>query len=129
MPFLDRPSFLRLLDRLGDQDDRKALEAARTLSQRMRNAGLTWSQVLVAAAAPPADDDDGLGDDLDAPLAGTAEAGDDAARIQQLLAYRELSDDARETLAELQSDLAEGRLRDEDRAYLRSLHARLTGRR
>ncbi len=48
MPFMDRDSFIRLLEKLGDPDDAATLAAAREIDQRMAEAGITWDMLLVA---------------------------------------------------------------------------------
>ena len=47
MPFLDRDSFIALLERLGDTDDTKCLAAAREIHQRMSAAHLAWQDLLL----------------------------------------------------------------------------------
>jgi hypothetical protein len=47
MPNLDRDSFIALLNRLGDPDEAEALAAAREIDRRVRESGLTWSELLV----------------------------------------------------------------------------------
>ena len=47
MPHLDRDSFIALLNRLGDPDEAEALAAAREIDRRVRESGLTWSELLV----------------------------------------------------------------------------------
>ena len=49
---LDRASVMALLDRLGSESDEEVLTAARTLSQQLGEAGLSWDDILL-----PADDD------------------------------------------------------------------------
>src|SRR5690348_1625936 len=47
MPFMDRNSFITLLDKLGDADDAVCLAAAREIHQRMQQSNLQWSDLLV----------------------------------------------------------------------------------
>ena len=47
MPFIDRPSFIRLLEQLDDEDDDVALAAAREVARRMHDGGVSWDQLLV----------------------------------------------------------------------------------
>lgn len=57
MPHLDRDSFVALLNQLGSDDDQEALTAARTIHQRVAEAGVTWDQLLLPA---PSDEDDAV---------------------------------------------------------------------
>ena len=60
MPFIDRPSFIRLLEQLDDEDDDVALAAAREVARRMRDGGVSWDQLLVpeGGAEPEPDEPD-----------------------------------------------------------------------
>src|SRR5688500_14377814 len=59
MPYLNRDSFIALLDRLGSTDDAEVLASAREIDRRMRASGVSWNDLLVP---PPADMGDGLKD-------------------------------------------------------------------
>lgn len=61
MPYLDRDSFLALLEQLGSSDDQEVIDAARQLDRRVRDAGVTWDELLT----PEGDGDDGYDDDED----------------------------------------------------------------
>ena len=62
MPYLDRDSFIALLEQLGSDNDREVLAAARELDARVRAAGVGWTDLLT----PEGDDDDqDFGDDDD----------------------------------------------------------------
>jgi hypothetical protein len=121
MPFLDRDSFIALLDKLGDPDDAMTLAAAREIHQRMTAANLKWSDLLL----PPEDQDAGT-PDADAPLDRPAPpVGEDYALIDRLLARTSLSQDTREEIAGLRADIESGEFTARDRKYLQSLEARL----
>lgn len=120
MPYLNRRSFIDLLDRLGDEDEDRVLDAAREIHARMLVAGVGWDALLVAAPAtaggeageaappPPMPEDDGL-------------------VLAALLARTDLSESTREDLTGFQADLVRGELLPDDRSYIRNLYARLTG--
>jgi hypothetical protein len=57
MPYLDRASFIALLDRLGSADDSEALAAAREIDRRKRDAGATWADLLALIERLLADHD------------------------------------------------------------------------
>jgi hypothetical protein len=126
MPFLDRDSFIALLDRLGDADDAKTLAAAREIHQRMTAANLQWKDLLL-----PPDGVETAGDDTDSGDGGApldrpaAPAGEDYALIDRLLARTSLSKDTRDELAGLRADIDSGEFTARDRKYLQSLDARL----
>jgi hypothetical protein len=126
MPFMDRDSFIALLDKLGDGDDATCLAAAREIHQRMQAANLKWSDLL----APVGGGDDGDGDDTaDAgePLDRTAEPiTEDFALIDRLLARSDLSQDMRDELTGMREDIGSGEFTARDRKYLQSLEARLS---
>ncbi len=126
MPFMDRDSFIVLLDKLGDADDASCLAAAREIHQRMQQSNLQWSDLLV----PVGSGAEG-GDDVEAPagepLDEPAQAGsDDYALIDRLLARSALSDDTREELTGMRADIASGEFSARDRKYLQNLEARLS---
>jgi len=121
MPFMDRKSFIVLLDRLGDPDDATCLAAAREIHQRMQAANLQWSDLLVPV---------GGGDGTDAPEGEPLDqpaqvASDDYVLIDRLLARSGLSDETREELTGMRADIANGEFSERDRRYLQSLEARL----
>ena len=122
MPFMDRESFIVLLDKLGDPDDATCLAAAREIHQRMQVANLQWGDLLVSV-----DGGDGVeapeGEPLDQPAQA---AGDDYALIDRLLARSGLSDETRDELTGMRADIANGDFSERDRRYLQSLEARLT---
>lgn len=54
MPHLDRDSFIALLDRLGDPDEAEVLATAREIDRRVRESGMTWSELLALPPPPHA---------------------------------------------------------------------------
>lgn len=123
MPFLDRDSFIALLDQLGDAEDGKVLAAAREIHQRMTAANLRWKDLLLASDGGEADggSDDG-GTALDSPAPPVSE---DYALVDRLLARTGLSEESREELTGLRADIDGGEFTARDRKYLQSLEARL----
>lgn len=49
MPYLDRNSFIALLEQLGSDNDQEVLAAARELDARVRAAGVGWHELLTPA--------------------------------------------------------------------------------
>lgn len=134
MPFMDRDSFIALLDSLGDPDDARALEAARTVHRRMIDAGVGWDALLVPAPRDAAADG-AAGLDLDLDDAGvedgdgvTAGGPEDLALIDRLLAEYALSEQTRQELTDLRKDIAGGEFSPADSRYVRQLAARLRPR-
>ena len=137
MPYLDRASFIALLDRLGSADDSEALAAAREIDRRKRDAGATWADLL--APVPGAADKDaaetltGYGgafsdDDETAADRRTANTAHDLTLIERLLADHDLSEDTRRELLDFRDDIAEGEFTGLDSRYLRNLESRLNRR-
>ena len=138
MPHLDRDSFIALLNRLGDPDEAEVLATAREIDRRVRESGMTWSELL----APPPSATRGSGEsydeyrgaftdddlfDIDQPRPREGYASD-TALIDELLANQELAPETRQELLDFKSDMAEGEFTDMDAKYLRDLHARLSRR-
>jgi hypothetical protein len=129
MPFMNRPSFLALLDRLDDPDDTVVVAAAREIGSRLREAGVTWNDLLLPAEGAPTDKDGLEGADeiavpatLDRPADAAAE---DLAMIDRLLARPGLSEATRQELGDMRADIAGGEFTARDRRYLCDLEARL----
>jgi hypothetical protein len=124
MPFMDRPSFIALLNQLGDPEDTQVVVAAREVDRRMKAANLQWDDLLRPAGA--AEDEPEAGADM-APLdQPTAPASDDYALIDRILGRSGVSDELREELTGMKSDIADGQFSERDRKYLQSLDARLS---
>jgi hypothetical protein len=134
MPNLDRDSFIALLNRLGDPDEAEALAAAREIDRRVRESGLTWSELLVppssATNAENYDDYRGAFTDDDlfdmTPGRPRESYGSDTALIEELLTNQDLTPETRQELLDFKSDIAEGEFTDMDAKYLRDLHTRLS---
>lgn len=145
---LDRDEFIRLLERLGNEDDGEALAAARDLHARITVAEVTWDDLLVpeGGVLSPEDgevEEDHLYDDDLADVSGVAEeteasapAGDEAkpvsaeekAEALDLIAKignMEISEDTKADLADYKSDLESGDFLAMDLRYLRAFHKRL----
>jgi hypothetical protein len=126
MPFMDRDSFIALLDKLGDADDATCLAAARDIHQRMQAANLKWADLLAPVGGQDDDDADDAADD-GAPLDRSAEPiTEDFALIDRLLARSGLSEDMRDELGGMREDIGSGEFTARDRKYLQSLEARLS---
>jgi hypothetical protein len=127
MPFIDRPGFLALLDRLDDPDDAAVVAAAREIQRRLREAGVTWDDLLRPAEGAPEDKDEEV-DEIAEPAAldrPADAAGDDLAAIERLLARPRLSETTRQELEGMRADIDSGEFTARDRRYLRDLEARL----
>lgn len=126
MPFMDRESFIELLNRLGDGDDQVVLAAARTIHARVAESGFGWDGLLLPAGArsdqpvPP-------GASTPRPVLPTLPAADetDADLIDRLLRDYDLSDMTRGDLLEMKAQAERGSLPAEDSKYLRDLALRL----
>jgi len=137
MPHLDRDSLIALLDRLGDPDEAEALAAAREIDRRVRQSGLTWTDLLASPSAVTDNasqegyndvqgtfsDDDPF--DMASPRR-SGSYGSDTALIDELLTQENLAAETRQELLDFKSDIAEGEFTDMDAKYLRDLYARLT---
>ena len=138
MPHLDRDSFIALLNRLGDPDEAEALAAAREIDRRVRESGLTWSELLVPPSSAAGSEGEGYDnyrgaftdDDLFDVASGrpSGSYGSDTALIEELLTNQDLTPETRQELLDFKSDIAEGEFTDMDAKYLRDLHARLSRR-
>jgi hypothetical protein len=136
MPHLDRDSFIALLNRLGDPDEAEALAAAREIDRRVRESGLTWSELLVSPSSATGIDGEDYNDYRGAftdddlfdvtPGRPRESYGSDTALIEELLTNQNLTLETRQELLDFKSDIAEGEFTDMDAKYLRDLYARLT---
>ncbi len=124
MPFMDRPSFIALLNQLGDPNDSQVVAAAREVDRRMKAANLDWDDLLRPAGG--GEEESESGPDA-APLDQPATpAGDDYAAIERILGRSGLSEELREELTGMKADIAAGEFSERDRKYLQSLDARLS---
>jgi hypothetical protein len=133
MPFMDRPSFIQLLDRLGSEKDEDALAAAREIDRRMKNGKVAWDDLLVpvggAKGEAGKDDGDYARDayerDAEPETVNEEQAERDLALINELLASDKISEGTRDELKDFVEDIAQKRLRPADSRYVQSLHKRL----
>jgi hypothetical protein len=128
MPFMDRASFIGLLDRLGDPDDATALAAAREIDRRMREAGVTWDGILVPATVEEPEVGDGSLLVADEPVPVAEGLEEDLTRIERLLTAYQLSAETRAELEDYRAEIQDGTFTDMDRRYLRDLEVRLAPR-
>ena len=125
MAKLDRAGMIELLGRLGADNDETVLQAARELSHKLGESGLTWDELLRldADAANAAHEPVEAGD---APAERELPADAESARlIDRLLARRAISDTLREDLTELKRAIANGSFDPTDASYIRALAKRL----
>lgn len=120
---LDRNEVIRLLDRLGSDQDADVLEAARQLHAQINAAGMDWDELLTV---DPSEDPADTGDDAAPAAGGTGKNADTLGLIEQLLTKTDRSDALREELEEYKADIANGDFHARDHQYVRSLYARLT---
>ena len=150
MAELDRDYLLDQLEKLGSEDDATVLAAARAAHRHVEESGYEWDDVLEpdedeyeddeddAAEDDIVDEDDDIerddydGDDEEADTLSRVAAGDEGGEsgeegrlIAKLLAHRDVTDDTREDLAEMQTDFENGDLSAMDRRFVRALAKRL----
>ncbi|MBX9775009.1 MAG: hypothetical protein K2Y71_11430 [Xanthobacteraceae bacterium] len=113
----ERAALIELLDRLGFSDDAAVLEAARTLSRKVAEAGLSWNDIIALDDAAPADEPEEV-------AAPSADA-DETTRLIDRLLRKGVSENLREDLTDMKRQLAAGELDNDDRRYLRALAKRL----
>ena len=146
---LERDNVIDLLDRLGSEQDKDVLAAARALHSQITRAGMDWQDLLVgdegdAPSAPDIDDDtddEDEDEDEDEDDTGDTDDEDDTpkpavnftrdesktpALIDKLLAREGNSEAFREELEEYKSDLANGDFEPSDHRYIQALDARLS---
>jgi hypothetical protein len=113
----DRAALIELLDRLGSSDDATVLEAARALSRKVTEAGLSWDDLIERDASAPADEAE--------ETAAPSPDADETTRLIDRLLRKGVSENLREDLTDMKRQLAAGELDQEDRRYLRALAKRL----
>jgi hypothetical protein len=138
---LDRNQFLALLAKLGSEDDKEVLAAARDLHAKVTVAGVRWEDLLT----PNDDNDDPDASDAVGPLSGEDEgivlvapeadrgglSDADKAEIANLIeaiGKMQISETTRDDLVDYKTDLAAGTLEQMDLKYLRGLAKRLSGK-
>ncbi len=121
---LDRDGVIRLLDKLGSDEDTDVLKAARDLHSQITAAELDWDELLMPEDRAEADDSEQ--ESLDAPVAsGSASDDETLALIEKLLSDSGRSEALREELEEYRADIAEGDFSAKDHQYVRALYQRL----
>ncbi|MEI6985451.1 MAG: hypothetical protein WCK65_04915 [Rhodospirillaceae bacterium] len=146
MPYLDRASFIALLEQLGADSSADALAAARDIHRRITDAGLEWDALLDQGPNTDGDTDgdaDAVPGDFEisdrhgdhsfeqqdpVPPGLAALYAEELALLDSLLARTGLAAETRRELLDLRTDIASNELADIDRAYLRTLVARLNGK-
>lgn len=79
MPFVDRDSFIALLDQLRSEDEAAVVAAAREINRRMDEGNVTWDDVLAPLeGATPSHEDEFFDDDEEHDAADDADDVDDA---------------------------------------------------
>jgi hypothetical protein len=131
MAELDRAAVLTLLNRLGDPSDETVLQAARDLSGKLNEAGMTWDDLLRPDADDSVDDaePDASFDEAALAESGTggvsAEDRADVGRLVERLMRLNLSETMRADLVEFQRTIADGSIDAMDCKYIRALARRL----
>ena len=128
MADLDRAGVIQLLGRLGAESDETVLQAARELSRKLAETGLSWDDLVRLSFHAPGT----AAEPAEAPAEATA-AGDAApdgkagvARLlERLLARKTLSNTLREDLTEIKRTMADGTFDEMDAQYVRALAKRL----
>ena len=133
---LDRDEVIRLLDRLGSEQDADVLQAARDLHAQINAADMDWDELLMPdASTEPEENEDEDEDEDDSDLEDTEASSpavakgkndDTLALIETLLAKPGRSDALREELEEYKTDIANGEFAARDYKYVRALYDRLT---
>ena len=125
MADLDRAGFIELLGRLGAESDETALAAARELDRKVKEAGLTWDELLhahdaeIAVSVPQAPEQSAVRP------AAPAGRGDDTRVVERLLARKDISETLRADLNDFKRQISEGKLDREDADYIRAVAKRL----
>ncbi len=139
---LERGDVIRLLEKLGSDEDEEVLAAAREVHDRVAAAGTTWEDLLIPEEAGAADGedrdaaDDSEGQpDHDEEDEGAESPADKAGKnaealklIDKLLAQPGISEETREELRDYKTDISEGEFTEADRRYIRALYDRLSKR-
>jgi len=132
MADLDRAQLVELLGRLGASDDQTVLDAARAAHRAVAQSGLSWDDV-VGAQTPRGDIDVAPAAEEPAGGASTEAGGNvsdadkrEALRlIARLLGGKEISDNLRQELTDMQRAIGDGEFDAMDSRYIRALAKRL----
>jgi hypothetical protein len=128
MADLNRSHLIDLLRRLGDGDDATALAAAREASGAVKDAGLTWDELLqpedatVVSAQGPSE---GSPARPERPVTAGSAQGDISRLLERLLSRTDISDTLRADLVDFRKQIADGKLHKDDADYIRALVKRL----
>ena len=123
MADLDRSEIIALLEELGADDDQQVLAAARSLSARISEEGMTWDALLRPKLTSAPDQETFVAQSCEASV--SLDRADDAKLIEHLLAKKSLSRELRESLSDLKRGLSDGTADAADRRYVRALAKRL----
>jgi hypothetical protein len=136
MPNVDRSGIVALLGRLGADNDEAVLAAARELNSKLREAGLSWDDLILSQSdlsgaeaedtdAPPTEP---IEADAQAETDGAISSADKAEAtrlIERLLARKNLSSTLRNDLNDMKESIADGSFDAMDSRYIRALAKRL----
>lgn len=132
MSFVDRETFIALLEKLRSDDDAEIVAAAREISRHMDEGDVDWEDLLRKEGG--SNDDDEIesdyeydyDDDDDDDDAGAIE-GFEATRslITHIIEAYDISEATREDLDDYLTDLDDGDFTKSDKRYVEALHARL----
>jgi len=126
MSELDRDNIIRLLERLGSDDDAEVLKSAREAHNQVTGAGVSWGDILTPPPAIDAEQDKTVEEpDDDKYSEETIDDSESNKIIQKLLARSDISEYLREELEGYKQDITDGEFTDTDRRYLKSLYKRL----
>jgi len=133
---LERNQVIELLDKLGSEQDKDVLAAARMLHSQITESGMSWEDLLVGDEPKVEEEtqDDSSPDECDDIAEDTVKpdtrfAGDEAqtlSLIEKLLARDGNSSEFREELEEYKRDISDGKSTSSDHRYVHALYARLT---
>ncbi len=122
---LERDTVIELLGRLGNEDDKSVLAAARSLHAAVQEANVDWDDLLLPDGMMEAEssDEDEISDEI-APLPVTDRA-DSLALIDRLSSNPDVSDALQEELQGYKDDIRDNSFTTSDAAYLKLLAERL----
>jgi hypothetical protein len=138
---LKRDEMIALLNRLGGEDDKDVLAAARAAHARITGAGVTWDELLVsnepggrAAAEPeveakaePEVEAEAEFEEMPEAPAGKAPSNAESRKlIDKMLAMKGISGSLRDELNSYKADIKEGEFDKADARYLGALAKRLS---
>jgi hypothetical protein len=132
MADLDRAQLVELLGRLGASDDQTVLDAARAAHRAVAESGLSWNEVVGAETvggeidvAPAAEEPAGAASSETGGNLSDADKAEALRLIGRLLGGKEISDNLRQELTDMQRAIADGEFDAMDSRYIRALAKRL----